>query len=56
MRSLSKEAKRKHVGVADVIFQFHKRGQLFIRPHNKTISIVAVRVNNPDRSRVGINR
>jgi hypothetical protein len=34
-----------------------KKGrQLFIRTHNETLSIVAVRVSNPDRSPVGINR
>jgi hypothetical protein len=31
-------------------FQLQKRGQLFIRPHNETLSVVAMRVNNPDRS------
>jgi hypothetical protein len=30
-------------------FQFHKRSQLFIGTHNKTLS-VAMRVNNPNRS------
>jgi hypothetical protein len=33
-----------------------KRSQLFIRSHNETFSVVAVRVRNPDRSPVGINR
>ncbi|PYJ89342.1 MAG: hypothetical protein DME71_10045 [Verrucomicrobia bacterium] len=28
--------------------QFHKRSQLFIRVHNKPLSVAAVRVNNPD--------
>ena len=37
-------------------FQFHKRGQQFIRTHNKTLSVVAVRISNPDGSPVGINR
>jgi hypothetical protein len=31
-------------------FQFQKRRQLFIRSRNETLSVVAVRVNNPDRS------
>ena len=31
-------------------FQFQKRSQLFIRAHNETLSVVAMRVNNPDRS------
>jgi hypothetical protein len=37
-------------------FKFHKRYQLFIRVHNKTLSVIAVCVSNPDRSPVGINR
>jgi hypothetical protein len=37
-------------------FEFEKRRQLFIRVHNVTLSVVAVRVRNPDRSSVGINR
>jgi hypothetical protein len=37
-------------------FQFHQRGQLFIRMHNETLSVVAMCVCNPDRSPVGINR
>jgi hypothetical protein len=32
----------------------HKRGQLFIRTPNETLSI-AMRVSNPDRSPIGIN-
>jgi hypothetical protein len=37
-------------------FEFHKRRQLFFRPCNETLSVVAVRINNPDCSPVGINR
>jgi hypothetical protein len=37
-------------------FKFHKRRQLFIRTHNKTLSVAAVCVSNEDRSPVGINR
>ena len=37
-------------------FQFNKRRQLFIRVHNETLSVVAVRMCNPDRSPVGIDR
>jgi hypothetical protein len=36
-------------------FQFQKRRQLFIRTHNEALPITAMRVNNPDRSPVGIN-
>jgi hypothetical protein len=31
------------------IFQFKERGQPFIRTHNETLSVVAMRVCNPDR-------
>jgi hypothetical protein len=37
-------------------FEFQKRGQLLIRTHNEVFPIVAMRVNNPDRSSLGINR
>jgi len=37
-------------------FQFQKRGQLFIGAHNETPSVVTVRVCNPERSPVGIDR
>jgi hypothetical protein len=36
-------------------FKFHKSSQLFISPHNETLSVVAVRVCNEDRSPVGIH-
>jgi len=35
-------------------FKFQKRSQLFICPHNETLSVVAMRVCNPDCSPVGI--
>jgi hypothetical protein len=31
-------------------FEFHKRRQLFIRMDNETLSIVTMRISNPDRS------
>jgi hypothetical protein len=31
-------------------FEFQKCSQLFIRPHNETLSVAAMRINNPDRS------
>jgi hypothetical protein len=37
-------------------FEFDKRRQFFIGPHNETLSVVAMRISNPDRSPVGINR
>jgi hypothetical protein len=36
-------------------FQFEKRSQLFIRTHNETLSVVAMRVCNPDYSPSGIH-
>ena len=34
-------------------FEFQKRSQLFIRVHYETLSVIAVRVCNKDRSPVG---
>jgi hypothetical protein len=34
-------------------FKFDKRGQLFIRVHNETLSVIAMRVRNPDCSPFG---
>jgi hypothetical protein len=34
----------------------NKRGQLFIRAHNKPLSIAATSVNNPDRSAFAVER
>jgi hypothetical protein len=36
-------------------FDFHKRSQLFIRTHNVTAPVVAMRVCDPDRSPVAIH-
>jgi len=35
--------------------EFKKRRQLFIRVHNETFSVAAMRVSNEDRSPVGIH-
>jgi hypothetical protein len=35
--------------------EFHKRSQLFVSADNETLSVVAVRVNNPDRSSLAVN-
>ena len=43
-------------GGANRHFQFQKSRQLFIRMHSETLSVAAVRVCNPDRSPVRINR
>src|SRR5207249_12114882 len=37
-------------------FEFEKRSQDFIRVHNETLSVAAMRISNEDRSPVGINR
>jgi hypothetical protein len=36
-------------------FWFHKRSQLFIRPHNVTLPIAAVCIGNADRPAFGID-
>jgi|Kansoi300Nextera_1026150.scaffolds.fasta_scaffold37366_2 hypothetical protein len=43
------------VRITDSGSQNAVRGQLFIRSHNETLSVVAMRVCNPGRSPVGIN-
>jgi hypothetical protein len=35
-------------------FEFQKRRQLFIRLHDQTLPVAAMRVSNEDRSSVGI--
>jgi hypothetical protein len=35
-------------------FHFHKRSQLFISTHNEPLSVVPMRINNPDCLAVGI--
>ncbi len=37
-------------------FEFKKRGQLFVGTDDKSLSVAAMRVCNPNRSPVGINR
>ena len=44
------------IGGTNRPLQFQKRRQLFIRVHNVTLSVAAMRVSNPDRSPVCINR
>jgi hypothetical protein len=44
------------IGRPNCAFHFQKRRQLFIRVHDETLSVAAMRVHNPDRSPVGINR
>jgi hypothetical protein len=34
--------------------EFDKRRQLFVRGHNVTLAVVAMRVSNPDRSSTGL--
>jgi hypothetical protein len=40
----------------DLAFEFNKRAELFVGVHNVTLSVAAVRICNPDRPPVGINR
>ena len=37
-------------------FQLNERRQFVIHMHNETLSVVALRISNPDRSPIGINR
>jgi hypothetical protein len=39
-----------------VRWNFQKARRLFIRSHNETLSVVRVRINNPDRSPLAIQR
>jgi hypothetical protein len=36
--------------------KFQKRSQLFIRAHNEPLIVAAMRVNNPDRSPIGVGK
>jgi hypothetical protein len=40
---------------ANLQFEFHKRSELFIGTHDETLSIIAIRVSNPDCSPVTIH-
>jgi hypothetical protein len=40
---------------ADHRFEFQKRSQLFVSTHNETLSVAAMRANNPNRSPFGIH-
>jgi hypothetical protein len=42
--------KIENVAASHDSFQFDKRSQLFIRAHNEPISVIAVRISNPDCS------
>ena len=37
------------------LIKFQKRGQLFLRSHDETLPVIAMRISNPDRSPVGIH-
>ena len=43
------------LGCWTLVLYANKCRELFVGVHNKAPSVVAVRVNNPDRSPVGIN-
>jgi len=44
-----------HAAESDRRFEFHKRSQLFVRVHNVTLSVPAMRVSNADCSSLTIN-
>jgi hypothetical protein len=56
LEKISLTCQNKFVASADGGFKFQKRSQLFIGVLNETLSIIAMRVCNPDRSPVAINR
>jgi hypothetical protein len=45
-KTLSNLSSQFAASMTDRRFDFHKRSQLFIRTHNKALSVVAVRVSN----------
>ena len=47
---------REQFGKLNFLREVNKRGQLFIRVHNETLSVVAMCVCNPDRSTSKIQR
>jgi hypothetical protein len=49
-RRLAPDRAKQFAATSDCHFQFKKRRQLFIRVRNEMLSVVAMRVNNPDRS------
>ena len=44
------------IGGSNRRFKFQKSSQLFLRVHNETLPVVAMRIYNPDRSPFGIYR
>jgi hypothetical protein len=48
--NISAIKRQAHCGGANRRFKFEKCGQLFIRPHNETLSVVAMCVSNEDCS------
>jgi hypothetical protein len=53
---MSKQASRSFAASANRRFKSHKRRQQFILTHNEMLSVVAMRVHNPDRSPLEWNR
>jgi hypothetical protein len=47
-------APRQETGI--LRFEFYKRSQFFICTHNEALTVAAMRVNNPGRSSLRINR
>ena len=45
-RRLAPDRARQFAATSDCHFQFQKRSQLFIRAHNETFSVAAMRVSN----------
>jgi hypothetical protein len=55
LEKISPACQEKFAASAERRFEFQKRGQLLICMHNEALSIVAVRIGNPDRSAFGVH-
>jgi hypothetical protein len=53
---LARKDAAKEGSIADRRFKFNKRSQLFLCVPDESVTVTAMRVCNPDRSLVGINR
>jgi len=42
--------------MVEINFQLQKHRQNFIRSHDETLAVVAIRVSNPDRAPLAIQR
>jgi hypothetical protein len=52
----SASARQSDLPQARCCFEFEKRREYFVGVHNETLSVVPMRINNPDSWPIGINR